>query len=347
MKYNPLGRTDIKVSEICLGTMTWGEQNTEAEGHEQMDYAVGKGVNFFDTAELYPVAPIRAETQGDTEQIIGNWFEKRGKRDDIVLATKVGGPGPKHVVNGNGFSREGIRSACEESLKRLKTDYIDLYQVHWPNRSSYHFRKTWTFAPSAADAQSERDSIALILETMDELVAEGKIREVGLSNESTWGAAHYLKLSEMQGLPRVVTMQNEYNLMHRIYDLDLAELSIYEDVGCMCFSPLAAGMLSGKYQGGAMPPGSRRTIQKDLSGRYTDRSIPALDTYINIAERHGLDAAQMAIAFCISRDFMTSTIIGATSMEQLKINLAASDIKLSDTVTDEIFDAYQKWPLPM
>ncbi|MEM5501871.1 aldo/keto reductase [Ahrensia kielensis] len=347
MKYNQLGRTDIKVSEICLGTMTWGEQNTESEGHEQMDYAVSEGVNFFDTAELYPVVPIRAETHGDTERVIGNWFKKRGKRDDIILASKVGGPGQEHLINGTGFSREGIKKACEQSLLRLKTDYIDLYQVHWPNRGSYHFRQSWGFSPDQENSQQCKDDIAMILGALGELVDEGKIRQVGLSNESTWGTAQYIRLSEEQNLPRVVTVQNEYNLMNRIYDLDMAELSAHEDVGCMCFSPLAASMLSGKYQNGALPEGSRRTVQEDLCGRYIPRAMPALQAYLDIAQRHGLNAAQMSIAFCISRPFMTSTIIGATNMEQLKCDIAAKDVTLSDAVMQDIFDTYQKWPIPM
>lgn len=347
MKYNPLGRTDIKVSEICLGTMTWGEQNTESEGHAQMDYAAAQGVNFFDTAELYPVIPVRAQTHGDTEQIIGNWFSKRGKRDDIILATKVGGPGPQHLANANGYSATGIKQACEGSLMRLKTDYVDLYQVHWPNRSSYHFRQTWTFAPENEDSQKCKDDIAMILSALADLVKEGKVRQIGLSNESSWGTAQYLKLADEHNLPRIVTIQNEYNLMDRIYDLDLAELSIHEDVGCMCFSPLAAGMLSGKYANGTIPEGSRRSREDSLSGRYTERSMPALNAYLDIARRHNLDPSHMAIRFCIDRPFMTSTIIGATSMDQLKTNIAAKDMKLSEAVLQEISEVYKKWPIPM
>ncbi len=347
MKYNPLGRTDVTVSEICLGTMTWGTQNTEAEGHEQMDFAVEQGINFFDTAELYPVTPMSEDTYGDTERVVGTWFEKRGKRDDIILATKVGGPGHTYTENGSGFSAAGIKRACEASLKRLKTDYIDLYQIHWPNRGHYHFRKTWTFSPQNDNSQKAKDDIAMMLGAMDELVKEGKVRHVGLSNESTWGCAQYVRLAEQEDMPRVVTMQNEYSLLHRIYDTDLAELSAHEDVGCMCYSPLAAGMLTGKYQDGAIPANSRRVFAPQLGGRFEERTFPALNTYLEIAKRHGLDPSQMAIAFCVSRPFMTSTIIGATSMDQLKTNIAANEIKLSDAVMDDIFEAYQRWPIPM
>ncbi|MDZ7823961.1 MAG: aldo/keto reductase [Ahrensia sp.] len=347
MKYNPLGRTDINVSEICLGTMTWGEQNNEADGHAQMDYAVTQGINFFDTAELYPVAPMREETHGHTETIIGNWFEKTGKRGEIILATKVGGPGHSYSDNGRGFSADGIKRACDKSLKRLKTDYIDLYQIHWPNRPSYHFRKTWDFAPQNTDSSQAKDDIAMILGALDDLVKAGKVRHVGLSNESVWGAAQYIKLSETQNLPRMVTMQNEYSLLHRIYDTDMAELSIHEDVGCMCYSPLAAGILSGKYVGGSAPAGSRGSIQPDLNGRLTPRSQPAISAYLDIAKRHGLDPSQMAIAFCISRPFMTSTIIGATAMDQLKTNIAAKDVTLSSEVMAEILSVYQQYPIPM
>lgn len=347
MKYNPLGRTDVKVSEICLGTMTWGSQNSEAEGHEQMDYAVSQGVNFFDAAELYPVTPISPKTQGDTEAIIGTWFANRGKRDDIILATKVAGPGRAYIENGDPLNPGKIRRACEASLKRLQTDYIDLYQIHWPNRNSYNFRQSWKFAPDKEDPQKCKDDIAMILETLATLIDEGKVRHVGLSNETTWGAAHYVKAAENAGLPRIASVQNEYSLMHRLFDLDFAELSHQEDVGLLAYSPLACGMLSGKYDNGALPDNSRRTIYPDIHGRWSDRSVPVMHAYNEIARRHGLDPAQMALAFCISRPFMTSTIIGATTMDQLKANIGAKDVTLSDAVMKEIFDVYQSSPIPL
>lgn len=347
MKFNPLGRSGIKVSEICLGTMTWGSQNSEAEGHEQMDYAVSQGVNFFDTAELYPVTPLSADTYGDTERIIGSWFAARKKRDDIILATKVAGPGRPYIENGDGFSPGKIKRACENSLKRLQTDYIDLYQVHWPNRTSYHFRQHWNFAPENTPSQKARDDIAMILETLAELIKEGKVREIGLSNETAFGATHYVKLAEAKGLPRVASMQNEYSLLSRLYDLDLAEISVHEDVGLLAWSPLAAGILSGKYASGEVPEGSRMALNPDMNGRYTDHSKPALAAYLEVARRHDLIPAQMAIAFCLQRAFMTSAIIGATSMPQLKDNIAAKDVVLSDEVKAEIADIYRKWPVPM
>lgn len=347
MKYNPLGRTDIKVSEICLGTMTWGTQNTEAEGHEQMDYAVSQGVNFFDTAELYPVTPLSAETYGDTETIIGTWFAARQKRDDIVLATKVAGPGRPYIEDGAGFSPGKIKRACEKSLKRLQTDYIDLYQIHWPNRGHYHFRNHWNYAPENANGQQAIDDIAMILETVAELIKEGKVREIGLSNETAFGTSQYARLAEGSGLPRPVSIQNEYSLLHRLYDLDMAEVSIHEDVGLLAFSPLAAGALSGKYEDGNVPEGSRMALNPDLNGRYTEFSKPAISAYLDIAQRHNLEPAQMALAFCLQRAFMTSAIIGATSMEQLKINIAAKDVVLSDEINSDIAEVYRKWPMPM
>lgn len=347
MKYNPLGRTDIKVSEICLGTMTWGTQNTEAEGHEQMDYAVSQGVNFFDTAELYPVTPLSAETYGDTETIIGKWFAARQKRDDIVLATKVAGPGRPYIENGDGYSPGKIKRACEKSLKRLQTDYIDLYQIHWPNRGHYHFRQHWNFAPENTNGQQAKDDIAMILETLAELVKEGKVRQIGLSNETAFGTAQYVKMAESSGLPRPVSIQNEYSLLCRHFDLDLAEVAIHEDVGLLAFSPLAAGVLTGKYEGGKVPAGSRMTLNPDMNGRYTEFSKPAVSAYLDVARRYNLDPAQMAIAFCLDRAFMTSAIIGATSMEQLRLNIAAKDVTLSEEVKAAIANVYRRWPVPI
>lgn len=347
MKYNPLGRTDIKVSEICLGTMTWGTQNTEAEGHEQMDYAVSQGVNFFDTAELYPVTPIGPETYGDTETIIGTWFAARKKRDDIVLATKVAGPGRPYIENGDGYSPGKIKRACEKSLKRLQTDYIDLYQIHWPNRGHYHFRQHWNFTPENTSAQQARDDIAMILETLAELVKEGKIRQIGLSNETAFGTSQYVKMSEQHDLPRPVSIQNEYSLLCRLFDLDMSETSLHEDVGLLAFSPLAAGILSGKYEDGTVPAGSRLSLNPDMNGRYTEHSKPALSAYLEIAKRFNLVPEQMALAFCLQRAFMTSAIIGATSMEQLKTNIAAKDVVLDDDVKTAIAEVYRKWPVPI
>ncbi len=347
MKYNILGRTDLKVSEICLGTMTWGTQNSEAEGHEQMDYALSQGVNFFDTAEMYPTTPLSADTQGRTEEIIGTWFKTSGKRADVVLATKVTGSGYKAVRDGIPISPKTIRQAIEGSLLRLQTDYIDLYQLHWPNRGSYHFRQNWTFDATGQNRSSTRDHIAEVLATMGELIDEGKVRHVGLSNESCWGVSQFLEIAEAQNLPRVVSIQNEYNLLCRLFDLDLAELSHNEDVGLLAFSPLAAGFLSGKYQDGSTPEGSRRTFRSDLGGRYSEESRAVVGRYMDVAARHELDPSQMAIAFCLTRPFMTSAIIGATTMTQLKLDIAAKDVVMNDAVLADIHAIYRQHPVPI
>ncbi|MCI5077828.1 aldo/keto reductase [Oricola sp.] len=347
MKYRKLGRTGLEVSAICLGTMTWGSQNTEAEAHEQMDYAVGQGVNFFDTAELYPTTPQGPETYGRTEEIVGSWFAKRGKRDDIVLATKIVGAGRPHIDDGAPVSAAKVRLACERSLKRLQTDYIDLYQVHWPNRGSYHFRQNWTWDPQAHDGEKAKADFLETLEEIGALVKEGKVRHFGLSNESVWGTMQHLRIAEEHGLPRVQSIQNEYSLLHRIFDLDFAEVAAHEDVGLLAYTPLASGQLSGKYRTGEIPSGSRLSIQKDLLGRRHERSAPALEAYLQIADKHGLDPAQMALAFVLSRPFTTAVIIGATQMEQLKTDIAAIGIDLSDEVFADIEDTFKHYPLPL
>ncbi|MXU64992.1 aldo/keto reductase [Oceanomicrobium pacificus] len=347
MKMNTLGRSGIEVSEICLGSMTWGTQNSEAEGHEQMSYAADQGVNFIDTAELYPTNPISGDTQGRTEEIIGTWFKAQGNRDRIVLASKVTGPGPKWIRDGGKITPQGMEDALHASLKRLDTDYIDLYQIHWPNRGSYHFRQSWTYRPHEQDRAQSLAEIEAILETAQKFVDQGKIRMLGLSNETVWGTAKYLQIAEAKSLPRVVSMQNEYSLMHRIYDLDFAELSHHEEVGLLAYSPLAAGMLSGKYEGGEIPAGSRRSIAADLGGRATPRSLAVVTKYVELAKKHGLDPSQMALAFCIGRPFMTSTIIGATSMDQLKTDLGAAGMTLSDEVQRDIQAIYKAHPIPM
>lgn len=347
MKFKKLGRTDISVSEICLGTMTWGSQNSEAESHEQMHHAVEAGINFFDTAELYPTTPVSADTYGRTEEFIGSWLKKTGKRKDIVLATKVAGSGRPHIRNGRDLDGTSVRQAIETSLKRLQTDHVDLYQIHWPNRGSYHFRQCWSFDASKQDRSEAAGEISGILSTLADLVKEGKIRAVGLSNESAWGTLRYLHLSEEHGLPRVATLQNEYNLLYRQFDLDLAEVAHHEDVGLLAYSPLAAGILTGKYLDGARPEGSRATINGDLGGRLQPLQEPAVKAYLQVARRHGLDLAQMSLAFCLGRPFTASVIIGATSMEQLKAAIAAKDITLSDEVMQDIASVHRQYPMPM
>lgn len=341
MKMKTLGRTDISVSEICLGTMTWGKQNTEAEGHAQMDYAIEHGINFFDTAEMYAVPPD-ASTYGKTEEIIGTWFKKTGKRDQIVLASKVAGGGRPWVRNGRGIDGPSVREAVEGSLRRLQTDRIDLYQIHWPRRGHYHFEGSWDYNPYLQDKQSVLPNMLEVLQVMGELVREGKILHFGLSNESAWGTMQYLKLSMELGLPRVQTIQNEYNFLRRYYDMDLAELAFHEDVGLLAYSPLAAGAISGKYLGGVLPAGTRGAIAGSAyrNNQYTE---PAIRAYIALAEKHGLDVNQMAIAFCLTKPFMTSVIIGATTMEQLKVNIAAADIELSEAVMNEIQQIFMRY----
>jgi aryl-alcohol dehydrogenase-like predicted oxidoreductase len=347
MNFKTLGRTDISVSEICLGTMTWGSQNSEAEAHEQMDYAVEAGINFFDTAELYPTTPVSAETYGRTEEFIGSWMKKSSRRRNIVLATKVAGSGRSHIRGGTELNGPRLRDALEASLRRLQTDYVDLYQIHWPNRGSYHFRQCWTFDASQQDRTKAAEEIEEILSTLGDLVKEGKTRSIGLSNESAWGTLKYLRLAEKKGLPRVASIQNEYNLLYRQFDLDLAEMSHHEDVGLLAYSPLAAGILSGKYLDGARPQGSRATINTDLGGRLQPLQEPAVKAYREVAAKHGLDLAQMAIAFCLTRPFMASVIIGATSMEQLKSVIAAKDVKLTDEVMQDISGVHRQYPMPM
>ncbi|MEM9105721.1 MAG: aldo/keto reductase [Pseudomonadota bacterium] len=347
MQYKQLGRTDMTVSEICLGSMTWGSQNTLEEAREQLDYAVGEGVNFIDTAEMYPTTPRRKETTGLTEELIGTWLKGRSDRDKLVVATKITGEGNRDLRDGKRVDGAMLRSALEDSLMRLKTDHVDLYQLHWPNRGSYHFRKYWKYDPANLNTGDMDQEVADLLGTVLRLQEEGKLRAFGLSNESAWGTMKFLEVSHRHDLPRVASMQNEYSLVCRIYDLDMAEVGILEDIGLMAFSPLAAGALSGKYIDGSIPEGSRRSMQPELNGRYVKQSEQAIGLYADIAKKHGLDLAQMSLAFCLSRPFMMSAIIGATSMEQLKTNIAAKDLTLSEAVLDDIQAVYRDLPRPM
>ena len=346
MKYKQLGNSGIKVSEICLGSMTWGTQNNETEGHRQLDYACAQGVNFIDTAEMYPANPISAKTQGRTEEIIGSWFKSSAKRDQVILATKITGEGLKWVQNGIPISSQKIRVSIEGSLKRLHTETIDLYQLHWPNRGSYHFRQGWDFDPANQDRNETRAHILETLEALGKLVDAGKIRQIGLSNESCWGTSQFLQIAEANNLPRVVSIQNEYSLMYRSHDLDLAELSHNEDVGLLAYSPLACGLLTGKYKNGSKPSGSRITINPDLYGRISEISILAVDAYIEVASKHGLDPSQMAIAFCNQRPFVCSTIIGATTIDQLTTDIGATDVHLDDAVLKDIQQVFRQYPIP-
>lgn len=345
MKYKKLGRTDLDVSLICLGTMTWGNQNTEAEAHEQMDYALTRGINFFDTAEMYAVPPS-AETCGRTEEMIGTWFSARKNRDKVILASKVAGPGIPWVRGGDyQIDRKNILAAVEGSLKRLQTDYIDLYQLHWPNRGGYHFAQQWHFAPDFDPAEIE-DNFLEVLRTMDELIKAGKIRHIGLSNETAWGTMKYLRLAEEHNLPRMVSIQNEYNLLHRLFDTDMYEVAVSEDCGLLAWSPLARGIISGKYLNGARPSGARLTISSRESFRLNPQVDKAVQAYIDVAKKYGLDVCQMALAFINEKPFVTSNIIGATSMEQLKTNIDSIDIQLGQEVLDDIQTVRRQYPMP-
>lgn len=345
MKMNPLGRTGMMVTELCLGTMTFGTQTTEADGHRQMDASLAAGINFVDTAEMYPVNPVRKETIGRTEEILGTWHAANpGRRGDYILANKHSGEG-SHARDGAPISSASIRETLEGSLKRLQTDYVDLYQFHWPNRGSYMFRKNWNYTPTAS-AETVRQDMADCLGALQDEVDRGTIRAFGLSNESAWGTAQWLRLAEEGKGPRVASIQNEYSLMCRLYDTDLAELSVAEDVGLLAFSPLAAGLLTGKYQGGAVPEGSRKSIVPNLGGRVTDRVFEAAGAYVEIAQRHGLDPVHMALAWCRTRPFMASAIFGATTFEQLEIALASVEVALSDEVLEDIAAAHKAHPMP-
>ncbi len=346
MKMNPLGRTGMEVSQICLGTMTFGTQTDETDAHAQIDAALAAGVNFLDTAEMYPVNPISAETVGDSEAIIGTWNAKTGRRGDYILATKHSGEGLQAVRDGAPITAETIAPTIEGSLRRLQTDYIDLYQFHWPNRGSYMFRKNWQYDPGGDDRAAVLDNMAECLEALKAQVDKGNIRAFGLSNESAWGTAHWLRLAEQTGGPRVASIQNEYSLLCRLYDTDLAELSLYEDVGLLAFSPLATGLLTGKYQDGAVPEASRKTLNPELGGRDTDRVYPAVAAYLEIAKRHGLDPVHMALAWCHTRPFMASAIFGATTLAQLEHVLAGADLTLSQEVLEEIDIAHRAHPMP-
>jgi aryl-alcohol dehydrogenase-like predicted oxidoreductase len=335
MEYRRLGRTDLNVSLICLGTMTWGQQNTEADGHAQMDYALDKGINFFDTAELYSIPP-RPETQGSTERIIGSWFKARGSRDKVVLATKVIGRSDSTWYRDDGskgeLSRAQIEEAVNKSLKRLQTDYIDLYQIHWPDRPM-----PWGSNPTIFRHQEgQSHPIAETVEVMTDLVKAGKIRHFGLSNESAWGTMTFLKHADAKGQARVQSVQNAYNLLNRTYEVALAEVTMHENVSLLAYSPLAQGYLTGKYLDGARPAGARTTLFSRGQRYENPTAEAAIRKYIALAKEFGLDPAQMALAFVNSRPFLTSNIIGATSMEQLKTDIASIDVTITPELEERI-----------
>ncbi len=332
------------MSLICLGTMTWGVQNSQEEAYEQMDYALEHGVNFFDTAELYPVPPAKA-SQGLTETYIGNWCKERGNRSKVMIATKAAGPGNfvKYIREGPRLNEQHLREAVDGSLRRLQTDYIDLYQLHWPER------KTNFFGQLSYEAQEDSDSIPIkeSLQALAKLVAAGKIRYIGISNETPWGFAQFLSCAQASGLPRIVSIQNPYNLLNRSFEIGLAEISYREKAGLLAYSPLAFGVLSGKYLGGQQPQKARLTLFGKLYHRYTNApAINATQAYVSLAKEHAIDPAQMALAFINQQAFITSNIIGATSIEQLKSNIASVDLKLSQELLQKIEKIHEAHPNP-
>ena len=344
MNYRKLGTTDLKVSTICLGTMTWGEQNTQEQGFEQMDYALDQGVNFWDTAELYAVPP-KAETFGHTEIIIGNWFKKTKKRNKVILATKVAGPSREYLRDGGyNYGIEKLTEAINDSLKRLQTDYIDLYQLHWPERNTNMFGKLGYEHKDKGDWNKFED----VLGNLQKFVKQGKIREVGLSNETPWGVSKYLEISKEKNLPRMMSVQNPYSLLNRTYEIGLAEVSIRDQIGLLAYSPLASGYLSGKYRNEIYPKGSR--MERDWEFwkyRYNTPNLKnAVDEYYKISEKHNLDMSQMSLKFCELQHFMTSVIIGATTMEQLKTNIESVNVNLSDEIIKEINQIQKTYPNP-
>ena len=346
MKMNRLGKTDLMVSELCLGTMTYGNQTKEADAHAQMDMALDGGINFLDAAEMYPVNPIAKETIGLTEEIIGNWFAKHGRRDDWIVATKHSGEGMQYVRDGAPITSETVPGAVEASLKRLKIDHIDLYQLHWPNRGSYMFRQNWTFDPSHQNRTETLQNMADVLGALGREVEKGRIRHIGLSNESAWGTMMWLQVAQSMAGPRMESIQNEYSLMCRLADTDLAEVMIHEEVSLLPFSPLATGLLTGKYQNGAVPDGSRMSLNDSLGGRKTERAFDAVEVYAKVAEDAGLDLPLMALAWSARRPFVASSIFGATTSDQLAYLLKAAEVTLSDDVMRAVDTAHKQVPMP-
>ena len=338
MNYKKLGNTSLKVSTICLGTMTWGKQNTMEEGFEQMDYALEKGVNFFDAAEMYP-SPCDKETYGDTEKIIGEWFTKKKNRSKIILASKISGPGMSYIRGGDlQFSEKNISTAIENSLKRLKTDYIDLYQLHWPERKTNFFGK---LGYEHKDDNENWNDFEQILITLEKFIKQGKIRYIGLSNETSWGLSKFLEISKIKKLPKMMSVQNAYSLLTRTYEIGLAEISIREKSGLLAYSPLAGGFLSGKYRNSNLPEKSRQKLFGKYYTRYTKPHVSnIIEKYFNISKKYNLNFAQMSIKFCEIQKFITSTIIGATTMEQLKTNIESVNVVLNKEVIKEINDVH-------
>ena len=344
MNYKKLGNTNLDVSTICLGTMTWGEQNSEKEGFDQMDFAISQGVNFWDTAELYSIPP-KEKTFGLTEKIIGNWFQKTKKREKIILATKVAGPSRDYIRGGeNNFGKKNMTIALNDSLKRLKTDYIDLYQLHWPERKTNMFGR---LGYEHDENDNGWNNFEDVLSNLQDFVREGKVREIGLSNETPWGVSKYLQLSDKNNFPRMMSVQNPYNLLNRTYEVGLAEISIREKIGLLAYSPLATGYLTGKYRNQQMPKNSRLDRDGDFWTRYNrPNTTRAVDAYFEIAKKNNISFAQMSLKFCEIQPFVTSVIIGATTMDQLKTNIESVNINLSAEVINEINEIQRVYPNP-
>ena len=342
IEYRQLGKTDIKVSSLCLGTMTWGEQNNLQEAHQQLDYAVAAGINFIDTAEMYPVPP-REETQGSTESIIGAWPAWRKNRQKIILASKISGPGLLHIKGGDSrFTRETIRQALHNSLKRLQTDYIDLYQLHWPERNTNRFGKR-EFDGINNESFTPLDEV---LSHLQEILQEGKIRAIGVSNETPWGTMEYLKISQHTGLPRMASIQNPYSLLNRTFEMGLSEIALQEHCGLLAYSPLGFGVLSGKYLSDVSPPSSRLTLFKQFSRYSGSKTTEATKSYVELACRYNLSPVAMALQFVTTRPFVTSNIIGATTLEQLRENIASTEQTLPEEVHEEIQRIHNANPNP-
>ena len=343
MKFKKLGTTDLEVSLICLGTMTWGTQNTEKDAFEQMDYSITKGINFFDTAELYSVPP-NSDSYGKTEVMIGNWFEKRKNRDKIILATKVAGPGCNWIRGGgNNFDEKTIGKAIDGSLKRLKTDYIDLYQLHWPERSTNYFGQRDYKVDSD---EGDWNSFENILEALEKFIKKGKIRYIGMSNETPYGLSRFIELSKSKKLPRMMSVQNPYNLVNRTYEIGMSEISIREKCGLLVYYPLATGALSGKYRNGKMPKNSRQALFKGWERHLNPLAMKAYEEYYKLAKENNMTMAQLAQAFVNTRPFVTSNIIGATNMDQLKENIYSVNIELSGETIDKINIIHNDNPNP-
>lgn len=343
MKYTKLPNTDIKVSKICLGSMTWGNQNTETEGHLQLDYALDQGVNFIDTAELYPV-PATAEKQGKTSKIIGTWLKKSGNRDKVILASKIAGPGDYTAhIRTTGFSKQSIKDAVDNELNRLQTDYIDLFQLHWPERNTNTFGvRDYQHSPNDA----WQDNFKEVLESLDEVIKVGKVRNIGLSNEKAWGTMRYLEESKKNNLPRPITIQNAYSLINRVYEGDMAEISMRENIGLLVYSPMAFGVLSGKYIKNTAAEDSRLKLFPRFARYSSNQATNATKQYLELAEANNMSLAQMALAFVNQREFVTSNIIGATNLEQLKENISSIDLELSDEVINAINKIHNVIPNP-